>query len=223
MDRPGAAIPAQSSWNTPDEGRYGQDCGRPVRSGEPGAAAYYSRRMAETQPMAGTQPLDWRAVLALLANPDTRAAFAEVVAPEPLPAAQRARAVQRLVAAGLLEPGPDGRPVVAEARLRAALRAAAPPPVTGPERFLSAAGRIVDYPSRWSDREQVLQLVVSRTVDIGEELTEGELGERLLRVGDDVATLRRYLVDARLLERSPDGRSYRRAGEDGPRDDGWPD
>jgi hypothetical protein len=173
--------------------------------------------------MAETQPIDWRAVLALLANPDTRAAFAEVVAPEPLSSAARARAVQRLVSAGLLEPGPDGRPVVAEARLRAALREAAAPPVTGPERFLTAGGRILDYPSRWSDREDVLRLVVSRTLDAGEELTEGELGERLGRFSDDVATLRRYLVDARLLERSPDGRSYRLAAEERVREDGWPD
>jgi hypothetical protein len=161
--------------------------------------------------MAEPEPIDWRAALALLANADTRAVFAEVAAaPVPSGAAHH-RALERLLAAGLLEPAPDGRPVVAEDRFRATLRWAATPTLTGVERFLTSAGRIVDYPSRQRDRLELLQLVARRCLREDEDLSERELGERLERFSADVATLRRYLVDAGFLDRSPDGRSYRLA------------
>ncbi|MCA0294954.1 MAG: DUF2087 domain-containing protein [Actinobacteria bacterium] len=161
--------------------------------------------------MAASEPIEVRAVLALLANADTRAVFAEVVAADVPAGEARERALRKLLAAGLLETGPDGRPVVAEGRLRATLTQSAPPPVVGAERFLSRAGRILDYPARRADREELLALVLARSVQAGEELNEKELGARLGRHTDDVATLRRYLVDAGLLRRSPDGRSYRLA------------
>ena len=41
-------------------------------------------------------------------------------------------------------------------------------------------------------------------------LIEPEINERLAPFTDDVATLRRYMVDERLLFREPDGRSYER-------------
>ncbi|MCA0305923.1 MAG: DUF2087 domain-containing protein [Actinobacteria bacterium] len=159
--------------------------------------------------MPGDEPLDWRAALALLANADTRAVFAQVAAAPVAPGAARDRALKRLLAAGLLEAAADG-PVVAEGRLRATLGRAAAPPASGPERFLSRDGRIQDYPSRATDRRALLEYLVARALEPEEELSEPELGERLVRRTDDVATLRRYLVDAGLLERSPDGRRYRR-------------
>lgn len=154
------------------------------------------------------EPVDWRAVLALLANADTRAVFAEVAAASPPSGAARGRALARLEAAGLLGRDVGGAPVVAEDRLRATLAQAATTSPSGPERFLSRGGRIVGYPSRRRDRLAVLQLVAGRCLDAGEELGEPQLGERLAEFTDDVATLRRYLVDAGLLERSPDGRRY---------------
>ncbi len=42
------------------------------------------------------------------------------------------------------------------------------------------------------------------------ELTEAELGEHLAVITSNVAALRRYLVDAALLDRTADGSSYRR-------------
>jgi hypothetical protein len=161
--------------------------------------------------MAASEPIDWRAVLALLANTDTRAVFAEVAGPALPPGAARERAVGKLLAAGLLERDRAGALVVATARLRATLREAAPTVTTGVERFLSRDGRLVDYPARWRDRFELLQLVAGRTLAEGEDLSEKELGARLERYTTDVATLRRYLVDAGLLHRSPDGASYRRA------------
>jgi hypothetical protein len=161
--------------------------------------------------MAASEPLDWRAALALLANPDTRAVFAEAAAADVPTGDAHARALGKLIASGLLEEGPDGRPVVAAGRIRATLKQAAPSPASGVERFLSRSGRIIDYPARWNDRVDLLALVLSRSVDAGEELSEKQLGARLRKHTDDVATLRRYLVDAGLLHRSPDGSSYRRA------------
>jgi len=161
--------------------------------------------------MAGAEPIDWRALFALLANAETRGVFAEVASGGLPTGTAHVRALGRLVAAGLVEPGPDGRPVVAEARLRATLRVAAPEPVLGVERFLSSEGRIIDYPSRSGERRELLALLATRAVDPEEHLPESELGERLARFTHDVATLRRYLVDAGLLDRSPDGRSYRLA------------
>ncbi len=157
------------------------------------------------------EPLDWRAVLALLANADTRAALAELAVTTPLSARTRDLALGKLAAAGLVESGPDGNPRVAEARLRATLRQSAPPPVTGTERFLSRDGRITDYPARAADRAALLELIAAGAVRPGESLPERELGERLSRFTDDVATLRRYLVDAGLLTRLGDGSGYRLA------------
>lgn len=164
--------------------------------------------------MAGSEPIDWRAVFALLANAETRSAFAEVIDGRLPSGAANRRALGRLVAAGLAEEGPDGRPIVAEDRLRATLKAVAPAPATGVERFLTREGRIIGYPSRWSDRRELLALVLARTMGPDEHLTEAQLGERLAGFTEDVATLRRYLVDAGLLSRSPDGRSYRLATAD---------
>lgn len=155
------------------------------------------------------EPLDWRAVLALLANPETRAALAELSTGTKLTARTRAAALAKLAAAGLVEAAADGSPVVAEGRLRATLRQSASPSVKGPERFLSREGRLTDYPARSADRTALLELVVARVLAPGESLSERDLGERLAGFTDDVATLRRYLVDAGLLSRLGDGSGYR--------------
>lgn len=156
-----------------------------------------------------TDPLEWRAVLAALANADTRSVFAEVVGVSELSMRSRERVMARLVASGLVELADDGRPVVAEDRLRASLRQSASPRAVGAERFLARDGRIIDYPARTADREDVLRLVASRALVPGESLTEQQLGGRLRVFTDDVATLRRYLVEAGLISRLPDGTSYR--------------
>lgn len=155
------------------------------------------------------EPLDWRAVLALLANPETRAALAELSTGTHLTTRTRAAALAKLAAVGLVESAADGSPLVAEGRLRATLRHSASPSVTGPERFLSRGGRLTDYPARAADRTALLELIVARVVAPGESLSERELGGRLAGFTDDVATLRRYLVDAGLLSRLGDGSGYR--------------
>lgn len=69
-------------------------------------------------------------------------------------------------------------------------------------------GRIAVYPRRTADRLALLERVVAEVIDDDEGLGEPELNERLRAFTDDPATLRRYLVDHRLLVRSPDGAVY---------------
>lgn len=69
-------------------------------------------------------------------------------------------------------------------------------------------GRIAVYPRRIADRRALLEHVVSEAIGNDEGLGEPELNERLRAFTDDPATLRRYLVDHRLLVRSPDGGVY---------------
>jgi len=69
-------------------------------------------------------------------------------------------------------------------------------------------GRIRVYPRREADRRALLEHVVASSIAADEGLDERQLNERLRAFTDDPATLRRYLVDHRLLVRSPDGRVY---------------
>lgn len=80
-------------------------------------------------------------------------------------------------------------------------------------RFLVRGEDTIDrYPRRPADRRMLLQWIADRAFPVGEggDLTESQVNERLYRYSDDVAVLRRYLVDAELLERFPDGTGYRR-------------
>ena len=146
--------------------------------------------------------MDWRGVIALLANPETRRALARVIV-ETEPAGDAPRAVERLTQAGLLV---DGR--VDEGALRALLRESARPVERGIERFLTPAGRLIGLPSKPGERLELLRLLASRTLQPGEVVGEKELNQRLGRFDDDVATLRRLMVEAELLERTPTGTEY---------------
>lgn len=147
--------------------------------------------------------MDWRSVVALLANPETRRALARaIVATEP--AGDAPRAVERLTQAGLLTA--EGR--VDEAALRALLQASSRPVERGVERFLTPAGRLMGLPSKPSERLELLCLLASRALRPGEVVTEKELNARLAAFDDDVATLRRLMVEAELLERTPTGTEY---------------
>ena len=147
--------------------------------------------------------MEWRSVVALLANPETRRALARVIA-ETEPAGDAPRAVARLTQAGLLTA--EGR--VDEAALRALLQASARPVERGVERFLTPSGRLIGLPSKPSERFELLRLLSSRVLRPGEVVTEKELNARLAAFDDDVATLRRLMVEAELLERTPTGTEY---------------
>lgn len=53
--------------------------------------------------------------------------------------------------------------------------------------------------------------VAEQAFEEGLELTEAEVNDRLEAFHPDVATLRRYLVDEGLLQRTPSGTKYARA------------
>lgn len=85
-----------------------------------------------------------------------------------------------------------------------------PVPDAFARRFLIRGEDTIDrYPRRQEDRRMLLRWIAERTFQPGDDLTESEVNLRLLRYSDDVAVLRRYLVDHELLERAPDGTSYR--------------
>jgi hypothetical protein len=75
-------------------------------------------------------------------------------------------------------------------------------------RFVSVDGVLMAMPRRQSDRLIVLAHIAN-SIEAGRELDEPEVNARLRPFSDDVATLRRYLVDAGLLIRRSPG-LYRR-------------
>ncbi|MDT0180875.1 DUF2087 domain-containing protein [Microbacterium oleivorans] len=84
---------------------------------------------------------------------------------------------------------------------------AAPRP-TGVERFLSPDGRLSGYPARAEERRRLLALIAGRILRPGEVVDEQTVNERLAAISDDVAVLRRYLVDHELVERTRSGTEY---------------
>jgi hypothetical protein len=170
----------------------------------------------------------WRSLVATLANETARTVYAEFVTAgasatlSSLSPSRSRRVRDALTGSGLLEvdPGadPDGGLAADGPSLRvapgvfAAALAAAPsaPRPQGIERFLDADGRIRVYPSDRRKRAELLALVASRAVRPGEVLGEREINARLEAFTDDVAVLRRYLVDHGELERTRSGSEYAR-------------
>jgi hypothetical protein len=144
---------------------------------------------------------EWRRVMASLADPVRRAVFAQLVLDEgtQVSAKQRVRALSELTEAGLVV---DGR--IDGALIRRLLGES--PAAQGVERWVRD-GRIVQWPARADDREELLRWAASTLPDGEHE--EKPLTEALAQVTDDPVTLRRYLVDAEYLVRSPDGSVYR--------------
>jgi hypothetical protein len=161
---------------------------------------------------------DWRQVLAALAGTDARRVYAQIVLGTPpdeigagLKPARRDRAVAALLAAGLVERRGGGQLAASDTVFREVLARQTMGRATGGiGRFLHA-GRIERYPANPAERRELLAWIVSQVVRHGEDLTEQQVNERLLQYTDDVPTLRRYLVDFGLLERTRSGSAYSRA------------
>lgn len=151
----------------------------------------------------------WRGIVAALLNPDLRAALAEVMGDGRLTPPRRERAIERLEQIGLVRRTAEGVEFD-ERMLRAALDANPPTTPAGPARYLDGDGRIDRYPVRADDRRELLAWVCERALAEEEILTEPQLNVRLSTFADDVALLRRHLVDAGLLERTRSGSSYAR-------------
>jgi hypothetical protein len=159
----------------------------------------------------------WRGVIAALANPESRRALGLLLAEHDssdylasLPLKRRERVVRVLTDAGLLDTSGDALRLRVE-RFAELLAAAPVERSTGIERFL-IDGRLEQYPAGADDRASVLQYLIDRAMPEPAELVdERTLTERLAMLTDDPVTVRRYLVDAGLLAREPDGSAYRRA------------
>ena len=78
-------------------------------------------------------------------------------------------------------------------------------------RHLDADGRLIAMPRKRAHRLVVLSHCAS-LIEPGVDHSETDVNNRLRPVADDVAMLRRYLVDEGLLLRRPPG-IYRRSGE----------
>jgi predicted transcriptional regulator len=79
--------------------------------------------------------------------------------------------------------------------------------------FTDAEGRITQFPMQ-RKKFEVLLRYVARDLEPGVDYSERELNTLLLRYSADTATLRRGLVDHRILDREPGGARYWRVGAD---------
>ncbi|MGC5223044.1 GNAT family N-acetyltransferase [Micromonospora sp. DT81.3] len=84
-------------------------------------------------------------------------------------------------------------------------------PRSGPGRFVDADGRIDRFPVRAAELRELLAWVADRTFSPGEVLSERALNERLSGLTNDVALLRRHMVDHGVLARTRSGSEYSRA------------
>lgn len=131
-------------------------------------------------------------------------------------------ALARLVEAELVVRGDDGTHLLLGEAFRLAAMAAAPPrpepDPTGdaPEdqakvlRTFLRAGRLVRIPAKHSQRLVVLDHLAQR-FEVGERFTERQVNAALRPAHDDVAALRRHLVDEGFLDRA-DGQYWRTGG-----------
>jgi hypothetical protein len=123
-------------------------------------------------------------------------------------------ALQRLVAAGIVDRHDglriDLAPFRNAARERPPRRRELPDATPEQARVLRnfvEDGRLKSLPARAAQRRIVLEYLAGR-FDEGTDYTEPEVNELLSAYHEDYASLRRYLVDERLLERT--GGVYRR-------------
>ncbi|MBQ0980630.1 DUF2087 domain-containing protein [Micromonospora sp. M61] len=126
-----------------------------------------------------------------------------------LPARVVLTGVRRLADAGLVA-GADGSLAVDEASLRAAARDSRPADDAEPDadpvlRTFLRAGVLVGLPAQRSRRRVLLAHIAERSFDPGTRYPERAVDDALkawcAAGGSDHATLRRYLVDERLLTR----------------------
>ncbi len=146
---------------------------------------------------------------------------AEVRAATGLDARRTHRALDRLVAGGVVgHAGDDGFELRLDELVKAARAVArlapsdqeAGPPATPEEkvrRTFLRDGRLIRIPSQRSKRLVVLDFL-AQEFEPGHRYPEREVNRRLRAYHDDVASLRRYLVDEELLQR--DRGEYWRTG-----------
>lgn len=172
-----------------------------------------------------------RTLVGLMAEPERRRVVAalilaagdldSIVRTTGLEPREAVDALDRLVTAGLVEVGSDGVYVLLEETFKMAARAengsagstddAYPP---DPDALVLnrsiVDGRLVHLPRRRSKRLVLLDHIV-QIFEPGVRYSERDVNAALRAFDDDVATLRRYLVDEGLLDRA-DGAYWRSGG-----------
>lgn len=68
-------------------------------------------------------------------------------------------------------------------------------------------GRLVKLPKK-EKRKAIIFLELIKTFEENKIYSEKEVNEVIKAIHDDFATIRRYLIDFKLLERSIDGKEY---------------
>jgi hypothetical protein len=168
--------------------------------------------------------LDADRLVGLLAEPDRRrVAAALILAASDLPqlvettglnTRQVVDALDRLTAAGLVESGSHGEYVILEATFKAAARSSPrrnSAPSTGDVVDRSIVdGKLIHLPRKRTKRLLVLDQLAQQ-FEPGTHYSEREVNRTLRPFDDDVATLRRYLVDEGFLDRG-DGTYWRSGG-----------
>jgi DNA-binding transcriptional ArsR family regulator len=81
--------------------------------------------------------------------------------------------------------------------------------------FLDPQGRIIAFPAQ-EKKFLVLLRHVLQAFEPGERYAERQVNEILARYNDDTASLRRGLIESRLMRRERDGGAYWRTDEPGP-------
>jgi hypothetical protein len=129
-----------------------------------------------------------------------------------------ARHVPRLRKAGLVTRDEGGRLRADAGTFRAtAFRAMpgagadVPDGARGPVAKLFSKGRLVAIPSKREPRRALLEFLAADLFEPDRAYSEPEVNAALSRYHEDRSSLRRYLIEARLLVRTPDGAEYRRA------------
>ena len=160
---------------------------------------------------------DWKPLLAALGNEAARTVFAYATLGRLDPAGRaelttrEQKAVRTWLGLGVLTEEEDGSLAVDGAVLRAPLDAARDAEGgrarAGVGKFLDGP-RITAMPAAPDEREELLRWVRDHALAPGEVLAEADLNQRLRVFHPDVAMLRRYLVDASLLERTRSGTQY---------------
>jgi regulation of enolase protein 1 (concanavalin A-like superfamily) len=157
---------------------------------------------------------DFRGIAAALGNDNARRAFSRLALGgnkqdviDELGAARATKAIAALRQVGMI--GADAASVRPEVFHELLAASASEPRPSGVERFV-AGGRIDRFPVRQDERDAVLLWALERVIPLELGLSEADVNTRLARVTDDVALLRRYLVDAGMLLRTASGSEYSR-------------
>jgi hypothetical protein len=80
------------------------------------------------------------------------------------------------------------------------------------ERFFDKQGRLPQLPVK-ADTQRELSEYLAGFLEVGQRYTEREVNDILMRFSDEYVTLRRMLIDYRVLMRDSRGASYWREVE----------